>query len=255
MATQALLSTTSNRLLVRCVKGGVLAALRDWLKAATSGNNSRWMGQLLQVRPPFSCVFALLPRLVLALSELHLVALELSPLQILLRLPVDLAALKASKIGVVVAKLSSRTNAAGIGGLDRGVVSRADELYDAWAKAATAHRAAAAESDGGASSSQTKRRPGAGDAELPSSDAAAMPAPPDAKRARTAAVAAERHASAPATAAPSSASGVAVNNGATGEDGADAAGSAQALRLHPPLPSVPRAAAHCPWPCMRCCCC
>jgi len=77
MATQALLSTTSNRLLLRCVKDGVLAALRDWLKAATSRNNSRWLGQLLQVSPFSSCVPALLPRPVQALSELHLAAPEL----------------------------------------------------------------------------------------------------------------------------------------------------------------------------------
>lgn len=67
--------------------------------------------------------------------------------------------MKASKVGQYVAKLSERQNASGVAGVDRGIVSLANEIYDMWAAAASGKSTAAA---GSASSSSSSSSAGAG---------------------------------------------------------------------------------------------
>jgi hypothetical protein len=104
----ASLNMTTPAMLARLTGAGLLVTLKGWLKAA------------IETEPRNAALTAVL-------------------LQVLLKLPVDVQALKATKVGTFVARLRRSAPGgppAGLGGAD--ITAAADAIYDKWAAAAKA---------------------------------------------------------------------------------------------------------------------
>lgn len=148
---ELLASITEQKMLSKLVKAGLLNPLRDWLKEASAKQDKKWLSDLLQASLCFRSSWAFsscIEKVAFVFRCLHFPSLFYRSfpyllilfLQLLLRLPTDLSALKASKIGVQVAKLSSKGGSGASLGFAAGpeVTALADRIYESWAAAATA---------------------------------------------------------------------------------------------------------------------
>lgn len=142
---------TTPAMLARLTGAGLLVTLKGWLKAAIE-------------------------------SEPRNAALTAVLLQVLLKLPVDVQALKATKVGTFVARLRRSAPGGpppGLGTPD--ITSAADAIYDKWAAAAKATSAASAASAAAAAAAGATAA--AAPAAAPTTPAAAAPAAGDGDRA------------------------------------------------------------------------
>jgi TFIIS helical bundle-like domain len=130
LAVESLLITTESNVSA-LITAGLLPILRDWLKQAVDGKETKWIIRLLEL---------------------------------LLSLPIDLKSLKQSKVGAVVAKLGNSTSPAPTGNTrsseELRVVEIANAIYKRWSSAAqdnvsSTAPAAAATSSASTSSAST----------------------------------------------------------------------------------------------------